>query len=283
MIKTTANVLTDIYQEKGIANLIIQYLDSGSMIAIYSDPIFIDMNGQIRIDGRNKLTSYEEKSLYLTKFTPHRIIQVAAGYDFILYLDEIGEVYAHGDNSDGQLGIGSKEGYNCEYGPDGLENGSEDPGTISSAPIHPVRIEALVDKRICQIAAGNSHSVFLTNTGEVWGCGRNSGGVLGINYCIYYSLLPVRNESLVTICIKNITAGCFHNLFLDDVGEIFGSGLNCSGCLGMKNKCQYTRGHYVMTNKKIISMAAGSDHTLFLDINGRVWVDKVTRKGMRKQ
>ena len=81
------------------------------------------------------------------------------------------------------------------------------------------------------------------------------------------SLLPVR--------IKTVSVGKLHELFLDETGGVWSSGDNSSGQLGRQdqnaNKNAYSI-DIIPGLPKIISIATGDTHSLFLDVEGTVWI-----------
>jgi alpha-tubulin suppressor-like RCC1 family protein len=86
-----------------------------------------------------------------------KIIQLARGNQHTLFLTETGQVYSCGQNRYGQLGFND--------------------GGFST----PILISSLSGINIVKVAAGYNHSLFLTNLGEVYGCGNNTNGAIGIN------------------------------------------------------------------------------------------------------
>ena len=89
------------------------------------------------------------------------ISQIAAGYDHMVALDKEGRVWTWGRNNFGQLGY--------------------DTGVVSySALARKVTIqENGEDVDIMAVAAGEYHTLALTNGGEVWAWGYNHYGQLG--------------------------------------------------------------------------------------------------------
>lgn len=78
---------------------------------------------------------------------PVRVIAVAGGGMHSLVLDAEGRVWSWGDNTHGQLGIGSKA------------ETHRSPATLLDWPPH---------RKVSSIAAGWAHSAFLTTTGELF-------------------------------------------------------------------------------------------------------------------
>lgn len=88
-----------------------------------------------------------------------KIKHISAGQHHVFAVSTDGLAFGWGRNDFGQLGIGTKK---------------------ESAVTKPVRLKHLQDKKIVMTAAGESHSLFLTELGEVYSCGFNEFGELGI-------------------------------------------------------------------------------------------------------
>jgi alpha-tubulin suppressor-like RCC1 family protein len=90
------------------------------------------------------------------------VVDVAAGRYFSLALRDDGTVWAWGQNSYGQLGIGNKDDHTVPY----QVHGPGDVGYLSG---------------IIEVAAGKGwHSLALRNDGTVWAWGHGYSGQLGI-------------------------------------------------------------------------------------------------------
>lgn len=87
---------------------------------------------------------------------PGDIVRLAGGGGHTLLLDRAGAVYSTGWNSAGQLGLGHTQ-----------------PVSVFT------KVDSICDK-VVEIAAGWDFSIFLTEHGEVFTCGSNSFGQLGI-------------------------------------------------------------------------------------------------------
>ena len=74
-----------------------------------------------------------------------------------MILTNKGHMYVCGYGSQGQLGLGKAEN-----------------------KFEPVLVQSMLGKKIKKIAAGASHSLCLTERGDVYSCGRNAHGQLGL-------------------------------------------------------------------------------------------------------
>lgn len=88
-----------------------------------------------------------------------QITTISCGGQHTIFLDASGRAFVCGNNTQGQLGLGTK---------DVTEN-------------EPVLMKKFTEK-IKAIAAGHQHSLLLTRSGHVYVCGDNSTAQLGIGH-----------------------------------------------------------------------------------------------------
>ena len=131
-----------------------------------------------------------------------------------------------------------------------------------------------MSNQIVAVAAGNSHSLALLESGLVYSWGDNEYGQLGIN------TFENREKSSGFKLIETIpgrvvalAAGAFHSLALLESGEVYGWGRNTEGQLGdgttrSKNRPQLIKA----IPDKIIGISAGRLHSLAIPKNGKVYV-----------
>ncbi|MEW6447431.1 MAG: stalk domain-containing protein [Bacillota bacterium] len=181
-------------------------------------------------------------------------IGLAAGNSHSLAVKSDGTVWAWGNNSRGQLGIGS-----WDY---------ED---IHSVPVQVKNLTGII-----AVAAGESHSLALKEDGTVWAWGSNSSGQLGDGTVLdsppYCRCNPVQVAGLRNIIA--ISAGGNHNLALDRDGTVWAWGLNVNGQLGdgtdgpgnIKSIPQK-----VPNLVDVVQISAGTDHSMALKKDGSVW------------
>ncbi|XP_075588699.1 uncharacterized protein LOC142597649 isoform X2 [Dermatophagoides farinae] len=134
---------------------------------------------------------------------------IACGWSHLLMLREDGHVFAVGDNSCGQITGNEESSYESMIHIDNLEN-------------------------VELIACGVVHSFSINNKGEIYSWGYNNCGQLGLGDeknrntpCLV--AFPYANSTQ----IKDIVAGRYHSLFLFENGQLWGSGSNSDGELGL--------------------------------------------------
>ena len=175
---------------------------------------------------------------------------VTAGWMHSVFLDEDGTPWTCGNNSQGELGLGNMENRcNAEK--------------IANLP------------SIKEIFAGCQHTMFLGEDGSVWATGFNGSGELGYSEnAVPYLASPKMIEGLPEI--KMVALGWNHSLFLDFSGGVWTCGSNASSQLGTKSYFKPCRIPVELKKEvpdlPVIQMiAAGADHSLFVDVENSLW------------
>eukprot|EP00184_Porphyridium_aerugineum_P007785 CAMPEP_0184707046 /NCGR_PEP_ID=MMETSP0313-20130426/37074_1 /TAXON_ID=2792 /ORGANISM="Porphyridium aerugineum, Strain SAG 1380-2" /LENGTH=287 /DNA_ID=CAMNT_0027168619 /DNA_START=22 /DNA_END=882 /DNA_ORIENTATION=- len=190
---------------------------------------------------------------------------VAAHY---VLIDEDGNAYGVGRNDNGQLG---------------------DASLLSQH--HPVKLH-LPDKysaqKVVQASCGRCHTMLLTDRGQVFSCGSNTYGQLGINAQSKENFTKFR----LVDCSEKVTwiaAGGEFGILVTESGSVYSFGWPIYGQLG-----NGTNGERIGKNKQIlydnevaprripgfvsgdkevkaVTAACGAHHTLVLDTDRKVW------------
>jgi len=142
-----------------------------------------------------------------------QVIQIVCGGMHTLALTTDGHVYSWGVNDEGALG---REAHRDDAG---SEN-------------HPAKVNFPSGERIVQLSAGDSHSVALSYTGDIfaWGSFRDSGGVMGFSQEVKIERKPVRvhtNEKVIMI-----SSGADHIAAITGRGKVITWGCGDQGQLG---------------------------------------------------
>ncbi|CAM6090961.1 unnamed protein product [Calypogeia fissa] len=178
-----------------------------------------------------------------------RIVQAAIGGWHCLAVDETGRAYAWGGNEYGQCAEEAE-------GRDGKKLKRDIPVPQRCAP----RL------RVKQVAAGGTHSVVLTQEGQVWSWGQPwpPGDIKQI-------ATPVRVQGLKDV--RLIGVGAFHNLALLESGQVWAWGNNEYGQLGIGDT--QPRALPVLVKKlvglNLVDIAAGGWHSMALTTSGEVY------------
>jgi alpha-tubulin suppressor-like RCC1 family protein len=122
-----------------------------------------------------------------------------------------GKIYSFGMNFLGHLGIGKKD--------DDFHK--------------PQLINDLNDMKI-DMCCGNSHSLVLTNLGEVYAWGSNYFRQLGIETVESKQIVPIKVMGFNSEKVIMISCGNSHSMALTECGHVFSWGINNCGQLGYK-------------------------------------------------
>ncbi len=168
------------------------------------------------------------------------ISAVTAGEGHSLYLKSDGSLWGMGDNTDGQLGIGSIPETNYQA--------------------------VIVSGGVTAVAAGAYHSLFIKSDGSLWAMGFNRYGQLGDN-SIGDKFTP---EQIAFNGVTAIAAGEGHSLFIKSDGSLWAMGRNDFGQLGDGTT---TNRHVpvLIVPSNVIAVSGGNDHSLFIKSDGSLW------------
>ena len=173
---------------------------------------------------------------------------IDGGEFFTLSVETDGTALASGLNTNGQLGDGT-----------------------TTQRTSPVSVGSL--SSLSAIAAGASHGLALKSDGSaVYAWGKNTNGQLGDGTTTQRTS-PITVGGLSSYTIVAIDAGQSHSLALTSGGDIFAWGKNDRGQLGDGTTTQRTSPVQVSEPESIdfVAIAAGVDHSLAVDSQGRAW------------
>jgi alpha-tubulin suppressor-like RCC1 family protein len=212
------------------------------------------------------------------------IIQVSAGINHSLCLDNQGRVWNFGDGSGGQLGpsvyknitgipalilglknivqVAAGEYYSLCLDNQGIVRGFGQLGLK-----HYENLDSPILENIIQVDIGTGFSLCLDNDGKVWVFGSNMK--LGLGYKGDFTEIPRIVSGLDNII--QVSAGDSHSLCLDNQGRVWSFGFNLYGELGVDNRKGRESPTLISTLNNIVQVSAGNNHSLCLDNQGRVW------------
>jgi alpha-tubulin suppressor-like RCC1 family protein len=187
------------------------------------------------------------------------ITQIAAGVNHSLVLTDSGKLYSWGYNDSGQLGN----------------------GTIDNSPV-PTAVDmtgVLNGATVTQIAAGEYHSLALTDDGKVHSWGAGAFGQLGNGQAYLNATTPVDVVSYGALdgkAVIQIAAGYSHSLALTSDGGLYSWGANDSGQLGDGTK-NFSKAPVavdmtdVLNGATVTQIAAGGFNSLALTSDGELY------------
>lgn len=248
-----------------------------------------DAGGQLGNDA-----ALEDKAVPVPVSGATGIIAISAGYYFSLALKSDGTMLAWGNNSRGQLGDSAIK---ADKPTPVAVNGASDIVAIAAGSEHSLALKAdgtmlawgldlegalgdnapLLDQTlpvpvanavgIVSIAAGTSHSLALTSSGNVLAWGSDFGGQLGDNVAKVNKSTPVLVNGASQIMA--IAGGLFHSLALTSSGTMLAWGSDTYGELGDGTQVNPQGLPVNVENvSNIVSIAAGGHFSLALKSDG---------------
>jgi alpha-tubulin suppressor-like RCC1 family protein len=191
------------------------HLDDGALYSCGNND-----RGQLGIFPQTGLSKNTFQNVSTTNVnTGTKWIKVAAGFQHSMGLRDDGSLYAWGDCSYGQLGIGVK-GPDASYNTPQLVSSNDFFGNIISG------------SKWIQIACGYYHSIGLRDNGTLWAWGRGEEGQIG------YSGTFTFNKPTLVVGGPNYiscSAGAYHTMGVKIDGNVYTWGLNTNGQLGIGN------------------------------------------------
>lgn len=143
-------------------------------------------------------------------------LQIAGGGGHTLLADASKErLFAVGWNNKGQLGLSDNE------------------DVESFKEVNLGLLEGNGRKLVKKVACGWDFSFVLFSDGTVFGCGSNAFGQLGLNEASKQYSTLIQITSLKDVEIVDVSCGMRHALFLDGKGNVYSTGCNKKGQLGL--------------------------------------------------
>lgn len=266
-------------QEEDIIDGITHFqLSAGRTIVAISSNIYhtaaVSATGEVYTTGCNtqgqvvENTDIEQvdKPRIVESLNNHRIVSVSCGLNHTVCVTASGCAISFGGNESGQLGHSAQK--------------------LSHVPPKVVNFILTAHKMpliVTKVSCGDLFTLFLTTTGEVYGCGAAS--YLGRTQPQQQIVSQAeRVEAFVGSNVIDITAGAAHSLALVASGELYGWGSNSHYQLGFEQqpmtaakKAREEDLDHQQTPKliplpkeigQVIGMAAGYSHSLIWTSNG---------------
>ncbi len=184
----------------------------------YGQIYFITINGKVYACGINKYGQLGIGSHTKYVHVPQKVLleekikDIKDDWDQTYFITFDNKVYACGNNNYGQLGIGSRNKVAC------------------------IPQKVLIEEKIKDIKIHEDQTYFITINNEVYACGDNNVGQLGIGSCNKVACIP--QKVLIEEKIKDIKCYCYYTYFISIYDEVYGCGKNEYGQFvnGLHNK-----------------------------------------------
>jgi ubiquitin-protein ligase E3 A len=226
-------------------------------------------HGQLGLDTEHPFSVVDQLQL-VESLATNPIISVSCGLMHTVCVTASGSAMSFGCNESGQLGHSSEEKTKVAPKPVNF--------SLPAARLFTPLI-------IAKVACGAQFSLFLTASGEVYGCGSSSfvgNEPRASKLCIYQA---ERVESFVGASIRDIAAGYTHSFALATTGELYAWGSNNQSQLGIINPKSSAKNVFhhqqtpklvnlpseIMANDKIIGLSAGYAHSIFWTQKGYLY------------
>jgi autotransporter-associated beta strand protein len=184
-------------------------------------------------------------------------VSIGANGAHTLAVDTEGNLYAWGANTRGQLGQGDV--------------------AVRNTPAAVLKTATGINAPITMAAAGSEHSLVVAG-GKVYAWGRNASGEVGDGGSLdRTSPALIQGGALAGKVVRMVAAGESHSLAVDDAGNVYGWGSNLEGQLGPGVSAGVQRtpvwiSSGSLSGAKVVSIAAGSGHSIALTADGKVIV-----------
>ena len=197
----------------------------------------------------------EGNSILFQKTSFSDLSKISAGFNHSLFQNKKGEIFACGNNVEGQCGLGH------------FDSPQITPSLILNAP-----------PNIGQFVCGDSHSLFLDSDGNVYSVGNNYYGELGLSHNRKQNVL---NKIPNIPPIKTISCGLSSCYLIDFEGNLWSFGNNKHGQLGRGDKTNISAPKIIRKLKDIQQISYGScgEHFIAKNSQNQIFVTGNNNRG----
>lgn len=179
---------------------------------------------------------------------------VGAGNHFSVFLDtDSNTLLTTGENVVGQLGVGVT-------------------GFDIKTPVA-VEMPEGFNETIVSVSAGQIHTTFLTESGDVYAFGFNNNGPLGLGDEETRTVATKIEGALDDETVIAIENGNGVSYAITDAGDLYGWGTNSNGQLGLGDRDERLVPVKIeaLDDETVVAVSSGTSHTLVLTADGQVY------------
>ena len=284
--KISRNMLTEITDD-------VKYVDSTS-----SSTFILKNDGTLWVTGSNTYGQFglgNTTSLTILAQSNTNVKKVSAGTNHAAVLKDDGTLWVAGFNNNGQLGLGDNDNRNTWTQITSLTNvknvacganstyvvmndgtlystGHNNQGQLGLGNTTNINVFTQVPnvpKNIKQIAAGMYHVLALTDNGDLWVCGDNSNGRIGLG-----DSADISTFSMLMSNVKYVSCGSQDSAIVKKDNTLWACGYNYSGQNGFGDKKEVKTFTQVTINvsNDVEKVECGGDSNKILKTDGTVWV-----------
>jgi alpha-tubulin suppressor-like RCC1 family protein len=190
--------------------------------------------------GRGNTTSPQTSPIRIGTAT--NWARVSAGTAYSVAITTTGQLWAWGNNTNGQLGRGN----------------------TTSPQTSPIQIGTATNW--AQVSAGNDHSLAVTTTGQLWAWGLNTSGQLGRGNFTSPQTTPIQIGTATNWA--QVSAGTNYSIAINSLGQLWASGTNLNSPLGLPAQISE---FLLLENLNIAKISAGDNYSLAVTTTGQLW------------
>jgi alpha-tubulin suppressor-like RCC1 family protein len=178
----------------------------------------------------------------IKKLSLQKIKQIAIGFNYTIFLQQDGSVWACGSNAKGELGIGHQ-----------LEQNS--------------LIKVPVDN-VARVIVDYCSTFFIKKDGSIWACGDNECGRLGIGSQQTSQSSPVK---VLLDNVAQVITEMGHTFFIKTDGSVWACGSNFLGQLGIGEYQPGQNSPVKIAVDNVAQLMTLMESTLFIRNDGSIW------------
>lgn len=133
------------------------------------------------------------------------------------------------------------------------------------------------DEPIKSVHAGKFHSLFVTESGKLYGLGYNKYGQIGVSNALYLHAEEPVEIFTDGLKIKEVSVGSHHTLLLSEDNRLYGFGARMLGQLdgqhlsGREEQCSITQIELPNGNPRVTSIKAQNVKSQATTEDGQIW------------